>query len=242
MIGVFLVEDEPPALRKLERLVAGEPDLQICGSASTVGEAIAGIAGTHPQLLILDIRLPDGTGFEILQALDEILEHRSLQIIFLTAYDEYALEAFNVAALDYLLKPVSQERFSAAIARVRERLASRATPEAASMKYARRFLVERRKAAYFLPVDSIRYIAADRNYALLYSDLGEFAIRATMDGLEKRLDPAEFARVSRSAIVRVAAIKEVRLSEDANYVLVMQSSEEIACSKKYWTSALEHLL
>ncbi len=257
-------------MRKLERLVADEPDLQICGSASTVGEAIAGIAGSHPHLLILDIRLPDGTGFEILQALDEILDQesaqgdhrspqgdprspqgdqrstqwhqRSPQIIFLTAYDEYALEAFNVAALDYLLKPVSQERFSAAIARVRQRLASQAPPEAASMRYARRFLVERRKAAYFLPVDSIRHIAADRNYALLHSDLGEFAIRATMDGLEKRLDPAEFARVSRSSIVRVAAIKEVRLSEDSNYVLVMQSGDEIECSKRYWTSALERLL
>jgi DNA-binding LytR/AlgR family response regulator len=240
MIRVFLVEDEPPAMRKLERMVGEEPDLEVCGSASTVSGAIAGIAGTHPNLVILDIRLPDGTGFEILQALDEISGRRSLQIIFLTAYDEYALEAFNVAALDYLLKPVSRERFSAAMERVRERLKTQA--RAPEQPYTRRFLVERRRAAYFLPVDSIHHIAADRNYALLYSDLGEFAIRATIEGLEKRLDPAEFARVSRSAIVRVAAIKEVRKSEDSNCVLVMQSGEEIACSRKYWTSALEKLL
>ena len=240
MIRVFLVEDEPPALRKLERLVAEEPDLAVCGSASTVSEAIVGIAGTRPNLVILDIRLPDGTGFEILQGLDEILEQRSLQTVFLTAYDEYALEAFNVAALDYMLKPVSQERFSAAIERVRERLKTETRPP--EPRYTRRFLVERRKAAYFLPVDSIRYIVADRNYALLHSDLGEFAIRATIEGLQKRLDPAEFARVSRSAIVRVAAIREVRLSEDSNCVLVMQSGEEVACSRKYWTSALENLL
>jgi two-component system LytT family response regulator len=240
MIGVFLVEDEPPAMRKLERMVAEEPDLKVCGSASTVREAIAGITDTHPNLVILDIRLPDGTGFEILQALDEISDQPSPQIVFLTAYDEYALEAFNVAALDYLLKPVSGERFAAAIERVRERL--KAQPRAPQERYTRRFLVERRKAAYFLPVDSIRHIMADRNYALLHSDLGEFAIRATIEGLEKRLDPAEFARVSRGAIVRVAAIKEVRLSEDSNCVLVMQSGEEIACSRKYWTSALEKLL
>jgi DNA-binding LytR/AlgR family response regulator len=240
MIRVFLVEDEPPALRKLERMVAGEPDLEVCGTASTVSEAIAGIAGTHPNLVILDIRLPDGNGFEILQALDEISDQRSPQIVFLTAYDEYALEAFNVAALDYLLKPVSRERFSAAIERVRERLKTQ--PRAPEQRYTRRFLVERRKSAYFLPIDSIRHIVADRNYALLHSDLGEFAIRTTIEGLEKRLDPAEFARVSRSAIVRVAAIKEVRRSEDSNCVLVMQSGEEIACSRKYWTSALEKLL
>jgi DNA-binding LytR/AlgR family response regulator len=240
MIRVFLVEDEPPALRKLERMVAGEPDLEVSGVAPTVGEAIAGIARTRPNLVILDIRLPDGTGFEVLQGLDEILEQRSLQIIFLTAYDEYALEAFNVAALDYLLKPVSRERFSSAIERVRERLKTQ--PRASEQRYTRRFLVERRKAAYFLPVDSIRHIVADRNYALLHSELGEFAIRATIEGLEKRLDPAEFARVSRSAIVRVAAIKEVRLSEDSNCVLVMQSGQEVACSRRYWNSALEKWL
>jgi two-component system LytT family response regulator len=240
MIRVFLVEDEPPALRKLERLVAEEPDLQVCGSASTCSEAIAGIAAATPQLLILDIRLPDGTGFEILQALDDILQRRDLQVVFLTAYEQYALEAFDVAALDYLLKPVSQVRFSAAIQRVRERIA--ASPKAVEVKYARRFLVERRKAAYFLPVACIHHISADRNYALLHSDLGEFAIRATMEGLEKRLDPAEFARVSRSAIVRVAAIREIRLSQDSNYVLIMQSGEEVACSKKYWSEALDRLV
>jgi two-component system LytT family response regulator len=237
MIKVFLVEDEPPALRKLERMAAAERDLQICGSASTCAEAIAGMQATNPQLAILDIRLPDGTGFEILQALEEP-DH--LQVIFLTAYDEYAVQAFSVAAIDYLLKPVSQERFSEAIARANGRIAGPHRP--AETKYARRFLVERRKAAYFLPVDSIHHIAADRNYALLHSDLGEFALRTTMDSLEKRLDPAEFARVSRSSLVRVAAIREVRLSEDNNYTLVLHSGEEIGCSKRYWTAALDRLL
>ena len=86
MIRVFLVEDEPPAMRKLKRMVAEQPDLCICGDASTVSEAIVGITGTHPNLVILDIRLPDGTGFEILQALDEVAELRNLQVVFLTAY------------------------------------------------------------------------------------------------------------------------------------------------------------
>lgn len=240
MIRVFLVEDEPPAMRKLERLVAEEADLQICGTASTCADAIAEIAVANPQLLILDIRLPDGTGFEILQSLDEIWSQRDMHAIFLTAYDEYAVEAFEVAAIDYLLKPVSHQRFSAAIARVRERIA---TPSKRTLeKYARRFLVEKKRAAYFLPVDSIRHIAADRNYALLHSELGEFALRTTMDAIEKRLDPAEFARVSRSAIVRVAVIREIRLSEDHNYAIVLNSGEEIGCSRKYWSSALETLL
>jgi DNA-binding LytR/AlgR family response regulator len=237
MIKVFLVEDEPPALRKLERMVAAVEDLSICGTAGTCTEAIAGILRTKPQLLILDVRLPDGTGFEVLQALDEPAD---LHAIFLTAHDQYAVEAFDTAALDYLLKPVAQDRFLKAIQRVRDRLAEPLPPLV--KRYARRFLVERRKAACLLPVESVYRIAADRNYALLYSEMGEFALRATMDSLAQRLDPAEFVRVSRSAIVRIGAIREVRRREDLNHIVVLTSGDEVTCSKRYWTAALDRLL
>jgi two-component system, LytTR family, response regulator len=237
MIKVFLVEDEPPALRKLERMVAAVEDLSISGTAGTCAEAIGGILRTKPDLLIVDVRLPDGTGFEILQALDESTD---LQAIFLTAYEQYAVQAFDIAALDYLRKPVAQDRFLEAIQRVRDRLAQ---PLPLSTKrYARRFLVQRLKAAYLLPVESIYWIAADRNYALLYTAMGEFALRATMDSLEQRLDPAEFGRVSRSAIVRVGAVREVRRREDLNHIVVLTSGAEVVCSKRYWTAALDHLL
>jgi two-component system LytT family response regulator len=240
MIRVFLVEDEPPAMRKLERLTTEARGLEVCGSAATVTDAIAGIAAANPDLVILDIRLPDGTGFEILQALEETAGARTPHVIFMTAYDDYAVKAFEVEALDYLLKPVSGDRFVAAIERVSDRL--KLPLRAPEQKYLRRFLVERKRSAYFLPVDSVGYIVADRNYARLYSDSGEFAIRATIEGLEKRLDPSEFARVNRSAIVRVAAIKEVRTGDNAHAALVMQSGDEIPCSKKYWNSALEKLM
>jgi DNA-binding LytR/AlgR family response regulator len=240
MIKVFLVEDEPPALRRLERLVAGIDDLHVCGTAGNCADAITGIERTDPHLLIVDVRLPDGTGFEILQALDDGRE--AIHTIFLTAYDEYAVEAFRVAALDYLLKPVPEDRFQQAIQRVRDRIAAPATP--APPRYTKRFLVERRKAAYLLPVESIYRISADRNYALLFTDQGEeFALRATMDSLEQRLDPAEFARVSRSAIVRISAIKSVRKDEDGSQLLVLTPNDEtVSCSKRYWTAALERLL
>lgn len=159
--------------------------------------------------------------------------------MFLTAYDAYALEAFNVAALDYLLKPVSGERFSAAMERARERLTS--SPPTPAPRYTRRFLAERRKAAYFLQVDAIRHVVAERNYALLHSDR---RIRDSRHDRRSGKAPrsSRIRPVSRSAIVLVAAIKEVRRSGDSNRVLVMQSGEEIACSRKYWTSALERLL
>jgi two-component system LytT family response regulator len=190
-------------------------------------------------LVVLDIRLPDGTGFEIVQELEGALDEPP-RFIFITAYEEHAVQAFEVAALDYLLKPVSQQRFSAAIGRVRDGMAGR--PRPAAPRHARRFLVERLKAAYFLPVDSIRHIAADRNYALLHSDMGEFALRTTMDAIERRLDPAEFARVSRSAIVRIAAVREVRLGENQNHILILHSGEEIGCSRRFWSAALNRLL
>jgi len=234
-LRAYLVDDEPLALERMQRLLEGTGRVDVTGSTTEPERAVAALTSDPPDVCFLDIQMPRLNGFEVLARLPS-----QPMVIFTTAYDEYALEAFNVAALDYLLKPVSRERFSAAMERVRERLKSQ--PRALEQRYTRRFLVERRKAAYFLPVDSIRHIVADRNYALLHSDLGEFAIRTTIEGLEKRLDPSEFARVSRSAIVRVAAIKEVRRSEDSNCVLVMQSGEEIACSRKYWTSALEKLL
>jgi DNA-binding LytR/AlgR family response regulator len=240
MIRVYCVEDEPPAMRKLERLIALAGGLEVCGSAATVAEAIAGIVASNPDLVILDIRLPDGTGLEVLQALEEAAGNPAPHVIFMTAYDRYAVEAFEVAAVDYLLKPVSEDRFLAAIDRARDRLNPPLRPP--EQKYLRRFLVERRKSAYFLPVDSVGHIVADRNYARLYSGSGEFAIRATIEGLEKRLDPSEFARVSRSAIVRVAAIKEVRIGDNAHSTLVMQSGDEIPCSRKYWNNALERLM
>jgi DNA-binding LytR/AlgR family response regulator len=234
MIKVFLVEDEPPALRKLERMVAAEADLVVCGTASTCADAISGIQRTLPQLTILDVRLPDGTGFEVLQALDE---PRDMHVVFLTAYGQYAVDAFDVAALDYLLKPVSQDRFFRAIQRARDRLAQ---PDLApKSRFAERFLVERCRSAYFLPVESIYRIAADHNYAVLHSAEGEFVLRTTMNALEKRLDPAHFVRVSRSAIIRIESIRKVRRRGGRRYAVIVNSGEEVACSKEYWTSALE---
>jgi two-component system LytT family response regulator len=232
MMRAFLVEDEPPALRKLERMMGTQPDFAICGTASTYLDAVTGIMETKPDLLILDIRLPDGTGFEILQTLNEAA---SFQIIFLTAHDEFALAAFEAAALDYLVKPVTQERFAEAMQRVRQR-ASPPAPKEPPARYTKRFLVERLKALCLVPVETIDWIAAERNYALLYGSMGEFTLRTTMDSLEQRLDPELFVRVSRSVIVRIDAIREVH-----ELKLLLRSGAEVDCSRRYWALALARL-
>lgn len=233
MIRVFVVEDEPPALRKVKRLLEAESDLGLCGFAGSCVEAIAEIRRTLPDLLLLDIHLPDGSGFEVLQGISDLPQ---LQTIFLTAMDDRALEAFEVAAIDYLVKPVAQERFSRAIQRARARLQDAVA--AAAPVYTRRFLVERRRMAYLLPVECIDWIGADRNYARLFSSKGEFALRTTMDRLQHQLDPAIFARVSRGAIVRLQAIREVRQRVAGVYIAVLESGAEVTCSKTYWDPAL----
>lgn len=230
MIRVFVVEDEPPALRKVKRLLEAERDLVLCGSAGSCAEAISEIRRTLPDLLLLDIRLPDGSGFEVLQGISDL---QQIQPLFLTALDNHALEAFEVAAIDYLVKPVAKERFSQAIQRARDRLQN---SERESLPiYTKRFLVERRRLAYLLPVDCIEWIGADRNYARLFSARGEFALRTTMDRLQHQLDPATFTRVSRSAIVRLDAMTELRLQADGNYIALLKSGTEVPCSKTYWT-------
>ncbi len=229
MIRVFVVEDEPPALRKVKRLLETERDVTLCGTASSCQEAISEIRRTLPNLVILDIHLPDGTGFEVVQGVSDL---REIQILFLTAFDNHALEAFDVAAIDYLVKPVAQERFSQAIQRARERI-RKSAPEEPPI-YTKRFLVERRRLAYLLPVECIEWIGADRNYARLFSAKGEFAIRTTMDRLQRQLDPASFARVSRSAIVRLDTIEELRLQSDGNHLAVLKSGAQVPCSQTFW--------
>jgi two-component system, LytTR family, response regulator len=232
MIRVFVVEDEPPALRKVKRLLEAERDLILCGSAGSCGEAIPEIRRILPDLLLLDIHLPDGSGFEILQGISDL---QQIQPIFLTALANHALEAFGVAAIDYLVKPIAQERFSQAIQRARERL--RNSPPAIVPTYTRRFFVERRRVAYMLPVDCIEWIGADRNYARLFSTEGEFALRTTMDRLHRQLDPAVFARVSRSSIVRLDSIEKLLLQADGSCVAYLKSGAEVPCSKAYWHPA-----
>src|SRR6201999_1281985 len=131
--------------------------------------------------------------------------------------------------------PVTQERFAEAMQRVRQRVSPPA-PRESPARYTKRFLVERLKALCLVPVETIDWIAADRNYALLYSSMGEFALRATMDSLEQKLDPEIFVRVSRSAIVRIDAIREVH-----DQTLRLRSGAEVECSRKYWAVALARL-
>jgi two-component system LytT family response regulator len=227
MLKVFLVEDEAPARRKLQRLVV-ECGAEVVGEAGSLAEALQKLPGAAADAVLLDIELGDGTAFDLLEACGGAIE---CALIFCTAYDAHALKAFEAEALDYLLKPIDPERLRRALSRVSPRGG-----------YAKRLLVEHRRTLRFLPVENIDWIEADRNYVLVHSAAEEFTLRATLDSMERKLDPAHFARANRSAIVNINSVQRLERTESADLLAVLHGGAQVICSRKYWSQALEKLL
>ncbi len=202
MIRAVLVDDEPPARRKLRHMLKAEADIAIVGEAGSGAEAVQTLNQHQPDLAFLDVQLPDCTGFEIIQALDT---PDRLHIIFVTAHDDFALKAFEVHALDYLLKPVEPARFAQALHRARRtieagttnHLASRLDELVASLRpgnaYVRRLLIQENERSLFLAVDRIDWIEAARNYACIHSGARTYITRSSLESLALKLDPAAFS-------------------------------------------------
>jgi len=226
VLTVFLVEDEAPARRHLHRLVTAA-GAEVLGEASSVSEALHSLSHSQPGAVLLDIELGDGTAFDLLEQLGGALD---CALIFTTAYDAFALQAFEAEALDYLLKPIDPDRLRRALSRVPPK------------SFAKRLLVEHRRALRFLPVERIDWIQADRNYVLVHAGPEEFTLRATLESMARRLDPARFARASRGAIVNVDSIDCLQRAETSDLVAVLKSGARIPCSRKYWPLALSHTL
>ena len=233
MTRVAIVDDEPPARKKLRHLLSAAPDMEIAAEAGTGAEAITKINSERPDLVFLDIQLPDMTGFDVLAA---IPDRESLAVIFVTAFDRHALAAFEARALDYLLKPVAPDRFEDALERARKLLRKPAG------SFARRFLVERKGAVIFIAVEAVDWFESSRNYVLLHAAAETYTIRATLDSVQRKLDPTQFARVNRSAIVNVERLKEMHPWTNGEYRIVMKDGSELMWSRRYVNASLELLL
>ena len=233
MIRVLLVDDEPPARKRLRHLLRAMPDVEIVGEAGTGGDAIAAAAVQTPDLILLDIHLPDMDGFEVLERL---ADPESVGVIFVTAYDEHALAAFHARALDYLLKPVAPDRFDAAMDRARRVLTRQ--PD----RRVRRFLVTTPHRAMFVAVEAVDWFEAARNYVLLHSGGDTHIMRTTLAAVQRRLDPAQFARVNRSAIVNVERILELRPWTNGEYQIVLKDRSEVMWTRRFVTASLRSLL
>ena len=223
-IRTVIVDDESAARARLLRLVAAVPDIEVVGECADGRSALEVMRAQAPDLMLLDIQMPGMDGFDVLDALPS---GRKPLIVFVTAYDEYAVRAFEACAMDYLLKPVAPERLRKALQRVAERLGE--APGAAAKES--RFLVRNQGRVDVVAAEQIEWIEAAGNYAVLHADAQNHIIRQTMGALEERL-PEEFLRVGRSAILNLRRV--VRLDADAegqNYA-VLRSGARVNFTRK----------
>jgi two-component system LytT family response regulator len=224
-LRVVIVDDEPLARQRIEDLLAKEPNVEIAGIARDGNEAVDVIRDLRPDLVFLDVQMPGRTGVEVAE---ELGAEAMPATIFTTAYEHFALKAFDVAAIDYLVKPFDDERFAQALARARKAIA---TQPAAKSEYLERIPVESRGQIRVVPVALIDYIPASGPYAELHIGDRTFAIREKMQTLEEKLDPAVFFRIHRSAIVRLDRIDTLLHAAGGDYAVRLKDGTELSVSR-----------
>jgi len=233
-IRTIIVEDELLARNLLKSFLEDNENIELIAECENGFEGVKMVNELKPDLIFLDIQMPKITGFEML----ELLDHKP-EIIFSTAYDQYALKAFDYNAADYLLKPYSKERLKEAVGKVAERITSgnRKTDLADRLnEYPRdefldRIVVKDRHKINIIPVDQIRYIESMDDYVMIYTKEGRHIKQKTMKYLEDSLNPQEFVRIHRSYIVKVTEIKEIQQYEKESYLVIMADKTKLKVSK-----------
>ena len=245
-ISTVIVDDERIARQRLRRLIATQPDLELVGECPTGHEALALLEERNVDVLFLDIQLGDLDGFHLLSELDEL---RRPQVVFVTAHSEHALQAFDVEAVDYLLKPFDRERFQRCVQKVREHVRklredspARAVAAARnSRSYPERFAIRANGRVYFLRTEDIDWIEAADNYVILHTGQETHILRETMNSIELRLDPDRFVRVHRSRIVNMDRIRELQSWFHGEYVIILQDGTNLTLSRGYRERLLDLL-
>ena len=242
-IRALIVDDEPLARERMRSLLGGETDVEVVGEAKDGVEAVETILGQSPDLVFLDVQMPKLDGFEVIQTVGA---ERMPAVVFVTAYDQHALRAFEVQALDYLLKPFDQERFQGALKRVRRQLDSQETGDIGRRLLALvrdlrserpsrtdRLVVKSGGRLFFLRADEIDWIEAAGNYVRLHLGQESHLFRETMNRMETRLDARRFARIHRSRIVNTERIKELQPWFNGDHVVVLRDGTRLTLSRGY---------
>jgi two-component system LytT family response regulator len=249
MIRVLIVDDEALGRRALVRMLRGHPSFTVVGECREGDAALEEVQRLRPDLVFLDVQMPARNGLEVAA---EMLHTFEGAIIFVTAYDKYALEAFEVHAQDYLLKPFTEERLARALKRVEttlekkmdstavERLLSEIRAREAQPRYLERIPATRNGRIQLIAAAEIERIDAMGNYAKLHTKGSSFEIRETLQTLESRLDPARFVRVHRSTIVNLDCVREVQKWFGGGHLVVMKDGTEVRLSR-YQTEAVARL-
>lgn len=239
-INTLIVDDEPAARRGLRGLLSKEPGIAVIGEARHGREALEKILQLRPDLVFLDIQMPEMNGFDVIEALGERFMPA---IVFVTAYDEWAVRAFEVQALDYILKPFEDERLHGVLRRVKAHFAS-AEPTGFMQKmqalladrpngprFLTRLLVRESGSVHFIPLDEVDWIEAADYYARVHAGKRTELVRYSMSELEEQLDPQQFVRVHRSAIVNVSRIREIRVAHQNHHSIVLSTGVSIPLSR-----------
>ena len=247
-LRVLVVDDEPLARQRIEDLLRHEPGVELVGTADSGPAAVERIRALQPDLVFLDVQMPGKTGLDVVR---EVGPERMPATIFVTAFDQHALAAFDLAALDYLVKPFDDERFEQALKRARRmveleevnRLRSQllaaltgdggleSGPARADAPYLDRIAVESRGKVQVVPVADIDFIVASGPYAELYVKDRRHLIRESMTVLEERLDPAQFLRIHRSVIVRIALVETLHKSPGGDYEVQLKGGRRLRVSR-----------
>lgn len=230
---VLIVDDEPLARRGLRRLLEPESDVEIVGEASNGAAAIDLIAELKPDLVLLDIQMPEMDGLEVVAA---VTPEKMPPVVFVTAFDRYAIDAFDLNAADYVLKPVDPERFRRALARARERLGDGLTQRLTRILDAarpKRLVVRSAGKIQFVNVDEIDWITAEDNYVRIYASGKTYLMRETVGGIEQRLDPERFVRIRRSTIVRIDRIQEIRPLLNGTFELLLFDGTRVTSARRF---------
>ena len=262
-IRTLVVDDEPLARKRLSRLLQEEPGIEIVGVCASGREAVDTIRRDRPDLVFLDVQMPELDGFGVLA---ELGAERLPTVVFVTAYDQYALQAFEVHALDYLLKPYTPARLSAAVERATRQLhapvndtarlaellehldrerrelaeklngpapAAAPAPPTAPVSHTGRLLVKEGERMFFVPVERVDWLEAEGNYVRLHCGRDAHLVRGTLGGMEEQLDARRFTRIHRSTIVNVDRVKEVRPWFAGDYLVKLQDGTELRLSRRY---------
>jgi len=246
----LIIDDEPLARERLRKLLQDQPEIEIAGECANGREAVAAIKKECPDLLFLDVQMPELDGFGVLEALQG---EQLPAVVFVTAHDKFALKAFDVHAIDYLLKPFDRERFQTALRRALDHLKHRQTGELSQrlspllaevnprQKHLERLAIKSSGRVIFLKIDDIDWIEAADNYVSLHVGAESHLHRETMSALSEQLPPAKFLRISRSTIVNVDRIKELQPLFHGEYVVILRNGARLTLSRNY-REALNQLM
>jgi len=248
-LRALIVDDEALARTALVRLLKRERDVNLIGQCGDGESAVQAIRQSQPDIVFLDVQMPEMDGFQVVEAIGA---DQMPVTIFVTAFDRYAIRAFDANAVDYLLKPFAADRLARALARARDRCLGRHDKEAAQRlfslldgrlqsDYAQRLTVATGGRIVFVPVADIDWIEAEGNYARLHVSRKIYDVRETLQALMEKLDPREFIRIHRSTIVNARRIREVQPWFQGGHIVVLQSGEELRMSR-YQRDAVERLL